>query len=634
MKKIQYLIAFIAAIFSFIIYILTAAKDLQFTDSGELAAVSVTLGIAHPSGYPLFTILGHIWSYLPINISKIYLLNILAGIYTSLSVLVFYFIVYTILNSIQFIKKTKKQKKKKDSIDSITNNVNNYLIFSSLIATLIYSFSITVWSQATNFEVYSLQLLLINLVILLVIKAWQSEEQQKQFYLIGSFVLGLSFTNHLTTILIVPAVLFLYFKTQEKFDFSFPKLKFLFVALLPLILGLSLYLYLPIRSAMEPDFNWGWVSRSFDKFWYHVTGKQYQVWMFSDAETMKKNISLFFQMIPSQFGWIGIIPLVLGLFQLIRYHLTYSIFLLLISIAAFIYVINYSIHDIDSYFTMVFIPLHIFAAFGIYWLFIKIKQIAYSLIIIPLISIFINYESCDLSNNFLVREYTNNLINNLDENALIISAQWDYWCSAFWYMQKVEKIREDIVLVEKELLRRTWYPYQFKKWYPEIYDNSENEFELFMEDLELFEAGKPYNPQRIQARFINLLNSFIDKNINERPIYITIDILQTEPDVGRDYEKIPEGFAIRLLNKKEIRPVNLDKFDLTKFQNSFKKKENHLEEGIRKLASSQLSILGNYALSTQQYEAAQKSFEMALKLDRANLNAIQGIEKLNQLLPK
>lgn len=634
MKKIQYLIAFIAAIFSFIIYILTAAKDLQFTDSGELAAVSVTLGIAHPSGYPLFTILGHIWSYLPINISKIYLLNILAGIYTSLSVLVFYFIVYTILNSIQFIKKTKKQKKKKDSTDSITNNVNNYLIFSSLIATLIYSFSITVWSQATNFEVYSLQLLLINLVILLVIKAWQSEEQQKQFYLIGSFVLGLSFTNHLTTILIVPAVLFLYFKTQEKFDFSFPKLKFLFVALLPLILGLSLYLYLPIRSAMEPDFNWGWVSRSFDKFWYHVTGKQYQVWMFSDAETMKKNISLFFQMIPSQFGWIGIIPLVLGLFQLIRYHLTYSIFLLLISIAAFIYVINYSIHDIDSYFTMVFIPLHIFAAVGIYWLFIKIKQIAYSLIIIPIISIFINYESCDLSNNFLVREYTNNLINNLDENALIISAQWDYWCSAFWYMQKVEKIREDIVLVEKELLRRTWYPYQFKKWYPEIYDNSENEFELFMEDLELFEAGKPYNPQRIQARFINLLNSFIDKNINERPIYITIDILQTEPDVGRDYEKIPEGFAIRLLNKKEIRPVNLVKFDLTKFQNSFKKKENHLEEGIRKLASSQLSILGNYALSTQQYEAAQKSFEMALKLDRANLNAIQGIEKLNQLLPK
>lgn len=634
MKKIHYSIAFLVTIFSFVIYLLTAAKDLQFTDSGELAAVCVTLGIAHPSGYPLFTILGHIWSYLPINISKIYLLNILAGIYTSLSVLVFYFIVYTILNSIQFIKKTKTQKKKKDSIDSKTSNTNNYLIFSSLIATLIYSFSITVWSQATNFEVYSLQLLLINLVILLVIKAWQSEEQQKQFYLIGSFVLGLSFTNHLTTILIVPALLFLYFKTQEKFDFSFPKIKFLFLALFPFILGLSLYLYLPIRSAMEPDFNWGWVSRSFDKFWYHVTGKQYQVWMFSDAETMKKNISLFFQMIPSQFGWIGIIPLILGLFQLVRYHLTYLIFLLLISIAAFIYVINYSIHDIDSYFTIVFIPLHIFAAVGIYWLFIKIKQVSYSLIIIPIISLFINYESCDLSNNFLVREYTNNLINNLDENALIISAQWDYWCSAFWYMQKVEKIREDIVLVEKELLRRTWYPYQFKKWYPEIYDNSKNEFELFMEDLELFEAGKPYNPQRIQARFINLLNSLIDKNINERPIYITIDILQTEPDVGRDYEKIPEGFAIRLVNKKEIRPVNLDKFDLTKFQNSFKKKENHLEEGIRKLASSQLSILGNYALTTQQFEAAQKSFEMALKLDRANLNAIQGIEKLNQLIPK
>ncbi len=631
MKKYHYLISILVTFFSFLIYLFTTAKDLQFTDSGELAAVCITLGIAHPTGYPLFTILGHLWSYLQLPISKIYQMNILASIYTSLSVLIFYFIAYSILKNLNFLKKTKSQKKT-ITTNYLSPSIENYITVSSIVATLIYSFSITVWSQATNFEVYSLQLLLINLVILTFTKAWQSNEQEKHLYLIAAFLLGLSFTNHLTTILLLPALIFIYFKTPSKFDFSISKFKFLFLTLLPFTLGLSLYIYLPIRSAMEPDFNWGWVSRGFDKFWYHVTGKQYQVWMFSDTETMKKNFSLFFQMMPSQFGWIGILPMILGIIQLFRFNLSYAIFLFLIVIIALVYVINYSIHDIDSYFTVVYIPFHIFTAVGLFWLFFKIRQISYFFIITPIISILINYESCNLSNNFLVREYTNNLINNLEKNSLIISAQWDYWCSAFWFMQKVENVRPDIVLVEKELLRRTWYPYQFKKWYPEIYDKSKSEFELFMEDLELFEAGKPYNSQRIQGRFINLLNSFIDKNINERPVYITLDILQTEPDVGKNYQKVPEGFAIRLINKQEIRTVTLENFDLTRFQNSFRKKENHLEEGIRKLASTQFSILGNYALSTQQINAAKKSYEMALKLDKTNINAIQGLEKLNQII--
>ncbi len=92
MSKLNILFAVIITLIAFLIYFITLAPDLQFTDSGELAGVCVTLGVAHPSGYPLFTILGHIWSHLPLPFSKIYSLNILSGIYIALSVCVFYFI--------------------------------------------------------------------------------------------------------------------------------------------------------------------------------------------------------------------------------------------------------------------------------------------------------------------------------------------------------------------------------------------------------------------------------------------------------------------------------------------------------------------------------------------------------------
>ena len=41
-----------------VIYLLTLAREITFTDSGELAAATTTLGIAHPPGYPLFTLVG------------------------------------------------------------------------------------------------------------------------------------------------------------------------------------------------------------------------------------------------------------------------------------------------------------------------------------------------------------------------------------------------------------------------------------------------------------------------------------------------------------------------------------------------------------------------------------------------
>ncbi|MEJ2495676.1 MAG: DUF2723 domain-containing protein, partial [Ignavibacteriaceae bacterium] len=76
----------------FIIYLFTLAPSVVQIDSGELATVQATLGIAHPTGYPLYTIVGYLFSLIPLPFTKIYQLNLLAALYCSAGVSVF---VYT-----------------------------------------------------------------------------------------------------------------------------------------------------------------------------------------------------------------------------------------------------------------------------------------------------------------------------------------------------------------------------------------------------------------------------------------------------------------------------------------------------------------------------------------------------------
>src|SRR5712692_1900360 len=49
------------------LYFLTAARDIVVGDSPELITAAATLGVGHPPGYPLFTILGHTFALLPVG---------------------------------------------------------------------------------------------------------------------------------------------------------------------------------------------------------------------------------------------------------------------------------------------------------------------------------------------------------------------------------------------------------------------------------------------------------------------------------------------------------------------------------------------------------------------------------------
>jgi hypothetical protein len=653
---------FLSFLIPFFVYIITAAPDVTFTDSGELAGAAVTLGVPHPTGYPLFTILGFLWSLLPLPFSKIYSLNLFSGLLTSISSLVFFLLIKSIFQHLPDLIKsyhpvTQKKGQKSNRKPHILKKLNeNDILLLSLISALFYSFAFTIWSQATYIEVYSLQILIINLIILFLIEGAFEQDNKARYFLLSAMTLGLGFTNHMSTIMLVPAFIFIFFKQPgESWDFSASRIKFGLLLLLTFILPLSLYIYLPLRSSSLPEFNWGWVHRGFDYFLYHVQGKQFQEWMgftkilkaifgsseiglsatFKEvSEIWNKNSEIFFKLLPGQLAWLGLISLILGFYVTYKINKTFFFFLALVIIFCIAFAFNYPIHDIDSYFSTAYIGLIIFSAIGLYWFADKYNRIIPFLFAFPLLQLIINFSENDRSDDVTVKEYTQFITNNLEPNAVILSSQWDYWLSAFWYKQRIEGLRKDVTIIDKELLRRTWYLPHIKLLYPKAINPCNDAINSYNEQLELFEHGKPYNPAEIQKRFISMINCIIDQNYNKRPIYITADIFMSEGnqnvdnDIGKDYNKIPVGFVIKL-TKDTTAKLNLKKFNVDKFAESLRNNSGHLVDGIKNTSLYYLlDLTANYALKNNQTDQALLALKHASKIAPENEQIINMIRRL------
>jgi hypothetical protein len=627
-----------------VVYAFTMTPGLTFTDSGELAGVCSTLGIAHPTGYPLFTIVGHLWTMLPWPMSDIVALNLFAAVCTAVAIALFFNVLTLSLEIYRDTKPpqkaVKKKGKKKENNEKPQEEISDSAIrVISFTVALFFAFSPLVWAQAVAIEVYSLQLVMINLIIWSMLKAVKSESDFNKYYLLTALFIGLGFSNHMTTLLLLPGIFYLFFfRPGKKANFSGARWKQLLILAIPFAIGLSLYLYLPLRAATLPEFNWGWVSRNLDKFLYHVQGKQYQVWMFSGSDVVEENLGIFFSSSVKQLLWIGVIFFIAGLFYAIKRSKSMFAFWLIIIISCVVYSMNYNIHDIETYFLTAFLGIFVFIAIAFISrlkcvLPIKALDGPYRFLIFPLLALIINFSSSDKSNDYAVEEFSDMLIENLDENAVIISAQWDIWVSAFWYKQRVEGIRPDVVIIEKELLRRTWYFQQLKTWYPEIYEKSKPEIDNFMEELEKFESGEDHDPMLLQKGFEAVNNSFIEKNIDERPIYITLDVLQTEQGIAKGYYKQPDGFALRVRKEDVKEKLDVKERDLSKFIKSIEGNEdNHLYLAVRESAALGYVNCARYSLINGDLTNASIFIKLAAQISPDDRNVKVGMQQIQQAL--
>jgi hypothetical protein len=598
------------------VYLITLAPSVDFIDAGELATVAHTWGIAHPTGYPLFTLLAGLWAMLPIG-SGIFRLNVFAAVLAAAGagISVQFFYEMLVVRPVRSASTARGKKKTTASANAAQSPVDeNGALKASVAAGLLLAFSGTYWRTALSIEVYALHILLLSLLLwsaarLFFLPATDPRMLRRRM-MITAGLLGLSFTNHMSTIFLLPALLVLLLLTYRRSEGFWKNIGLSAAAFAA---GLLPYLYLPVRAAAHPYLNWG-NPVTLEKFFWHLSGKQYSVWMFTSADAWARQFAYALEAFSRDMAWLALLPTVIGIIAAFRRGHGLGLFLMLTFLTCLVWAAGYDIMDIDSYFLLGFFVLAAWAAFGIQeigslkalrdYRVLREPLVIGAVVLIPLLA---QVGHVSQRGNYLVEDYTRNMHASLAQNAMVISYQWDFWVSASYYYQQVEGERRDLTVLDKELFRRSWYLEQLRKNHPAIYEASRSEIETFLQYLDRFEHDEPYDVAAIESSFNGMINSIIDQSYATRPVYLTIEV---EQQFAPDYVRVPEGLAFRLYRPEDLPdPASTITHEL-KYR-PFDSDER-LPKDMRNLYGSMLSNRGVYLFNAGMFTQAEPVFRQAL----------------------
>src|SRR6202165_1272500 len=373
----------------------TLAPTVTLVDSGELIVVAHSLGVAHPPGFPLYVILPHLASLVPIGNMAVRL-NFASAIFAALAAAMLTLVVAeALITSSRFAtsqrvrkKLARKGKKSPEAIRrALSDDANPWLVLGPAVgAGLLFAFSRTLWCYATIAEAYTLNSLLFLIVCFLMLRWRRRILEDRQFTTTDSgskaprtgsdrllyaaaIVFGLALgVHHVTVALILPAVAMLVYRT-EGLEF-FKSKRLLYAALFSIGALVAVYSYLPLSAAHRPILNWG-DPRSLSAIWAHITGNQYQLFLAFSPSIMGEQLPQFGRFLLREFGppWLplALIVAIGGFIAAFKRDRTKFLFLLLVVVADLAYTLNYDIaEDKDAYYLPVFIAIAIAAGIGMH----------------------------------------------------------------------------------------------------------------------------------------------------------------------------------------------------------------------------------------------------------------------------
>ena len=190
-------------------------------DSPMLQAAAGVLGVGHPTGYPTYLMLTHLFTYLPVG-DVAYRANLASAAYGVAAVAAVFWAGVLICRR----------------------------VVAAAVGSLAFGLSGAFWSQAVIAEVYTLNALFVALVLCLLL-LWR-ERRDSRVLLTAAFFAGLSLTHHLSSGLLLPAGgLFVALVDRRVLSEAGSLLK----GAGAFVLGLLPLLYLPIRALMDAPLN-------------------------------------------------------------------------------------------------------------------------------------------------------------------------------------------------------------------------------------------------------------------------------------------------------------------------------------------------------------------------------------------
>lgn len=569
----KHFLPIIIFIFVSFIYIHNLSRGVYGGDTGDFISAALVMGVAHPPGYPLFTLLGFLLSRFNI-VTPAFMVGLIATFSSSLSVVVFYLL---------SLKLTKSK-------------------LVSVISSFILSFNLLFWFYAEMAEVFSLNILLSLILILLSIQ-FLEKKKIKYFYALSFFV-GLSLTNHHTVVLIFPSIFIIIFRELFKI---IKKPKNVLNSFLFFLAGFSVYLYVPIASFFNPPVNWIPVNdvQSFLRLFLRSDYGTFNAGPFFAASLSERiaGLSIYFKYLITQFTIPTVLLILTGLIYSFKTNRKISIAILiafLLSgpifigyagfplINAFFIGINERFFLLSSVIVLLFVP---FGLIGIGKITNKIfKKNTYEklfigiFIIIPLSLFYYNFPKTDLSNITMGDDFAYDYLSSLPKNSLFLVGG-DTPLLNSWYIHYGLNYRKDITIVNINQTKTDNY-----------YNKEKEEY--------LAKNPKDVNDPNLRLKLIKYISQ-------KRPVYSS----ETLPVVG-SFEKVrwvPYGLVNKFFQESDKLPTQEEYFkenskvwDNLKYFKNLEKQEKYLARGslilsdIPSAYANSLLLTGNYVL--EQYE--------------------------------
>jgi hypothetical protein len=450
---LDYALALLTLLLAFILYLRTLAPGVLGGDSGEFQFAAWLGGFAHPTGYPLYLLLGWVWTHLLPLHDPAWRMNVFSALWGGIAVGLVYVLALRMLAQVA---------------------VNRWNRLPALLAALTFAVTPTFWSQATLAEVYTLNAVLVA-AILLGLVTWGQTGSRRALYL-TALLYGLSLAHHRTTLLYLPAIaLFMWLVSRQRS--SLPRVSlsqrdatrsprhFMILALLVLA-PLLLYLIIPLAAPHAPYFQirvapdqvLQLYSPTLAGFIEHISGQGFGSALGADgiaAARLREQ--------PSSFAAeLTVVGLALGFFGLIGLGLRARPLLALtglsfLAIAGFNLV--YGIGDIYGYYIPAYLIWVLWMALGLgticdattrrrgeagmsprHWLALAFCIVALAL---PICLLITNFASHDRSQDVTAQAWDALLAQPIPQDAVLITNDRDEMMPQ-WYLKYVQGRRTDL----------------------------------------------------------------------------------------------------------------------------------------------------------------------------------------------
>lgn len=425
---------------SLCLYLRTISPTVYAFDSAELTTAAATGGLVHPTGYPLYLMIGRFWSRIPVG-DVGFRMNLLSALFGALTVA----LVVRVLQRL---------------------GVGPW---AALCAAGLLASTRFFWASSLVAEVYTLHTAL-TCALILALLAWADRPSPARLA-VATGLLGLAAANHVLSLLMAPACL-IFVLIHDHVEALRPAS--IAAAAAGLIPGLSAYGYLPYLYLQNPKFNnlvhadgsGGLVPvdlSTVNGIVWTVTARQFSHLFFSVGgwSLVPKAIGLIQELWRSSFA-IGFGPALVGAAIAFRRSKALGALLLVTAVANAAFFLSYGALDVDSMVLPVYLVWAIWTGLGMHFLldmaFARSGWVAGTCLAVVLagavaFSVIWSFPLVDLSDDWSARERAEQILDALDANAVFLGS-WTT-ASVIDYLRLVEGRRPDVEVVNRNNLMGT-----------------------------------------------------------------------------------------------------------------------------------------------------------------------------------